>query len=362
MGRTVALVGALHPAARELALALEDDPEVERVLGLSRHEPPLLGPKFEFVQAGPGDPAFAEALAGVDTLVLFPLIDAADRNEEGRRARVLAGTRRSLEAAAGAATVVLWSSGVVYGAHPDNPVPILETQPTRPNPEFPAAGILAESEQVALASEGPAVVVLRGAGVWAPAWGTFLARSLMAPAMVGVRGQDPPLQCLAPADAVSALALATTGRLKGVYNVAPDDWVGARDAARAAGRRRLEVPQRVAQSTAERLWQAGMSAATAGELAFQTHPWVLGNAKLRQAGWAPTRSSAEAFAEAGGQKPAGVLVGGVQIRRSDVYRTAAAGLALAAAVAVARRQAKASRSARPATRRPAPGRRPTSPM
>jgi hypothetical protein len=291
---------------------------------------------------------------------------------------------------------VLWSSGVVYGAHPDNPVPIPETQPARPNPEFPAAGILAESERVALAAGGSrdlteservaleatlgdgspegsgepqggapvgrSVVVLRGAGVWAPAWGTFLARSLMAPAMVGVRGQDPPLQALAPADAVSALVLATSGRLQGVYNVAPDDWVGAKEAARAAGRRRLEVPQRVAQSTTERLWQAGMSAATAGELAFQTHPWVLDNARLRSAGWAPTRSSAEAFAEAGGQKPEGVLVGGVQIRRSDVFRGAAATLALAAAVAVARRQARAARSARPATRRPAPGRRPTSPM
>ena len=347
MARTVAVVGALHPAARELALALEDDPEVERVLGLSRHEPPLLGPKFEFVQAGPGDPSFAEALDGVDTLVLFPLIDAADRNEEGRRARVLEGTRRSLEAAAGAATVVLWSSGVVYGAHPDNPVPIPETQPARPHPEFPAAAILAESERVALATDtgDRTVVVLRGAGVWAPAWGTFLARSLMAPAMVGVRGQDPPLQALAPADAVSALVLATSGRLQGVYNVAPDDWVGAKEAARAAGRRRIEVPQRVVQSTTERLWQAGVSAATAGELAFQTHPWVLDNAKLRSAGWAPTRSSAEAFAEAGGQKPAGVLVGGVQIRRGDVVRGAAATLALAAVVAVARRQAKAGRAA-----------------
>jgi nucleoside-diphosphate-sugar epimerase len=353
VSRTVALVGALHPAARELALALEDDPEVGRVLGLSRHEPPLLGPKFEFVQAGPGDPAFAGALAGADTLVLFPLIDAADRNEEGRRARVVEGTRRSLEAAAGAATVVVWSSGVVYGAHPGNPVPIPETQPTRPNPEFPAAGVLAESERIALAAgeepSAPAVVVLRGAGVWAPSWGTFLARSLMAPAMVGVKGQDPPLQCLAPADAVSALVLATSGRLRGVYNVAPDDWVGAREAARAAGRRRLEVSQRVAQTTAERLWRAGMSAATAGELSYQTHPWVLDNARLRQAGWAPTRSSAEAFAEAGAQVPDGMLVGGVQVRRSDVYRGAAAALAMAAAVAVARRQVKAARSARPAT-------------
>jgi UDP-glucose 4-epimerase len=409
VARTVALVGALHPAARELALALEDDPGVGRVLGLSRHEPPLLGPKFEFVQAGPGDPAFATALAGVDTLVLFPLIDAADRNEEGRKARVVDGTRRSLEAAAGAATVVLWSSGVVYGAHPDNPVPIPETHPTRPNPEFPAAGVLAETERVALESapgDGPApgdggapdgppegsgrrgpgnpegvpretgkllqggapvsrsVVVLRGAGVWAPAWGTFLSRSLMAPAMVGVRGQDPPLQCLAPADAVAALVLAASGRLRGVYNVAPDDWIGAREAARAAGRRRLEVPQRVAQTTAERLWRAGVGAATAGELAYQMHPWVLDNARLRQAGWAPTRSSAEAFAEAGGQVPAGVQVGGVQVRRSDIYRGAAATLALAAAVAVARRQARSARSTRSAARGSGPtrNRRPPSPM
>jgi len=368
---TVALIGALHPAARGLALALEDDPGVERVLGLSRHEPPLLGPKFEFVQAGPGDPAFAGALAGVDTVVLFPLIDAADRNEDGRRARVVEGTRQALEAAAGAATVVLWSSGVVYGAHPGNPVPIPETHPTRPNPEFPAAGVLAESERIALEdASGRSVVVLRGAGVWAPAWGTFLGRSLMAPALVGVKGQDPPLQCLAPADAVSALALAATGRLVGVYNVAPDDWVGAREAARAAGRRRLEVSQRVAQTTAERLWRAGMSAATAGELSYQMHPWVLDNAKLRQAGWAPTRTSAEAFAEAGRQVPEGVMVGGVQVRRSDVFRGAAAGLALVAAVAVARRQAKAARSARPGAGGPRPAagtrpvrpRRPASPM
>jgi nucleoside-diphosphate-sugar epimerase len=371
LARTVALIGALHPAARGLALALEDDPGVERVLGLSRHEPPLLGPKFEFVQAGPGDPAFAGALAGVDTVVLFPLIDAADRNEDGRRARVVEGTRQALEAAAGAATVVLWSSGVVYGAHPGNPVPIPETHPTRPNPEFPAAGVLAESERIALDdASGRSVVVLRGAGVWAPAWGTFLGRSLMAPALVGVKGQDPPLQCLAPADAVSALALAATGRLRGVYNVAPDDWVGAREAARAAGRRRLEVSQRVAQTTAERLWRAGMSAATAGELGYQMHPWVLDNAKLRQAGWAPTRTSAEAFAEAGRQVPEGVMVGGVQVRRSDVFRGAAAGLALVAAVAVARRQAKAARSARPGAGGPRPGagtrpgrpRRPASPM
>jgi nucleoside-diphosphate-sugar epimerase len=354
----VALVGALHPGARQLALALEDDPAVDRVLGLSRHEPPLLGPKFEFVPAAPGDDRFAERLTTADVLVLFPLVDASDRNEEGRRERVLEATRRSLAAATRATTVVLWSSGVVYGAHPDNPVPIAETQPLRPNPDFPAAGVLAETEQLALASGGPAgrsVTVLRGAGVWAPAWGTFLSRSLMAPAIVGVRGSDPPQQCLAPADATSALRLAVSGSLEGVYNVAPDDWVHASAAAAAAGRRRVQVPQRVAQATAERLWRAGMSAATAGELHFHVHPWVLDNARLRSAGWAPTRTSAEAFAEAGRQLPAAVRVGRVQVRRDQVRRgvAAGAGLALLAVVAVARRQAR--------TRRRGAGRRPSSP-
>jgi nucleoside-diphosphate-sugar epimerase len=351
VGRTVALVGALHPGARQLALALEDDPAVERVLGLSRHEPPLLGPKFEFVRAGPGDERFAGSLAGADAVVLFPLVDAGDRNQEGRRERVLEGTRRTLAAATRAETVVLWSSGVVYGAHPDNPVPIPETQPPRPNPDFPAAAVLAESERLALAGGGDrgedgrrSVTVLRGAGVWAPAWGTFLSRSLMAPAMVGVRGSDPPLQCLAPADAVSALKLAVSGALEGVYNVAPDDWVGATAAAAAARRRRLVVPHRMALATAERLWRAGISAAAAGELHYHVHPWVLDNARLKAAGWAPTRSSAEAFADAGRQVPAGVHVGRVQVRRDHVRRGAAAGLALLAVVAVARRQARTRRS------------------
>jgi nucleoside-diphosphate-sugar epimerase len=344
VGRTIALVGALHPAARGLALACEDDPSVERVLGLSRQEPPLLGPKFEFVPAGPGDQRFAPALAEADAVVLFPLVDASDRNEEGRRGRVLDGTRQAVEAAGRAATLVLWSSGVVYGAHPGNPVPLDEAAPVRPNPDFPAAGVLAEAERLVLAeaerSGGPAVAVLRGAAVWAPDWGTFLARGLVGPAMVGVRGYDPPVQCLAPDDAVAALAIAAGGRLDGVYNVAPDDWVRASEVARLTGRRRVELPPRLAQPAADRFRGAGVAAATAGELQYHMHPWVLGNARLRAAGWAPARSTAEALADAARNLPEGVMVGRVQVRRGDVWRGAAAGLAVVAMVAVARRQGR----------------------
>jgi len=348
VARTVALVGAAHPGAGQLALALEDDPAVDRVLAFTHAELPMLGPKLEVVPAGPGEERFAKTLAEADVLVVFPLIDATDRNEAGQRDQVLEGVRAALHAAMGAGTVVLWSSGIVYGAHRDNPIPLTEAQPIRPNGDFAPAELLAEVERLVLgtAGGGRGTVVLRGAAIWTPSWGTFLSRLLQAPAIAAVRGYDPPVQGLDPADAASALALATRGELSGLYNVAPDDWVPASEAARIAGRRRLEVPERVAFTTAERLGRVGVSSAVPGELHYHMHPWVLDNRRLRAAGWTPRSTTAAAMAAAGQALPEGVHVGRIQVRRSNIYRGAAAGLALVAALAIARqRQARRARSA-----------------
>jgi len=343
VARTVALVGAVHPAARGLALALEHDPSVERVLGLSAHEPPLLGPKFELVPASPGEERFAAALAEAETVVLFPVLEAGDR-DGGRHARFVEGIRVALEAAQRASTIVLWSSGVVYGAHARNPVPITEAQPVRPNIGFAPAEALAEAEQLVLGAAGGragrSVTVLRAAAIWAPAWGTFLSRALRAPVILGVRGHNPPVQALHPDDAVSALALAVTGGLSGTYNVAPDDSVPARTVARTVGRRRVELPERAASAAAEQLWGLGVAATGRGELRYHMHPWVLDPGRLRAAGWAPTRSTPEALADAARGLADGVLVGRVEVRRGDVYRGAAAAVAVFAAVAVARRQGR----------------------
>jgi nucleoside-diphosphate-sugar epimerase len=341
MARTVALVGALHPAARGLALRLEDDPAVERVLGLSAQEPPLLGPKFEFVRAAPGSERFAAALAEADAVALFPLLDTGERGADGGALEV---ARLAVQAATGASTVVLWSSGVVYGARPDNQVPIPESQPPQPNEDFAPAGVFADVERAVLDGAGPGggrtVTVLRPAAIWEPSWGTFLGRTLQAPAMVGVRGYDPPLQALAPRDATDALVLALEGGLPGTYNVAPVDWVPAHEAARLAGRRRLQLPKPVAFNTAERLRRLGVSSAAPGELRYHMHPWVLDPSRLQAAGWSPRSGTAEALASAGRAPSDGVAVGGLQVRRSDLYKGAAAGVAMVATLALVRRRAR----------------------
>jgi nucleoside-diphosphate-sugar epimerase len=339
---TVALVGASHPAAGALALALEADPGVERVIGLDTSEPPVLGPKFEFLRARDGE-RLAAQLTSADVVVLFPMLDAGSRDAARQGTAVLDLANQVVKGAeAGAASrVVLWSSGVVYGAHADNPVPLAETDETRPAAEFPIARQLAEVEQVMLRfSGGKGAVVLRAAPVWAPSWGTVFSRWLAAPALFGVSGANPVMQALHPDDAASALALAVTGgTLDGVYNVAPTDWVEAREVASITGRRRVQLPEPLAFTLVERLWALGIADGPPGELRYLMWPWVLDAGKLRAAGWTPAKSTRQALAEAGNAQRDGVALGRLTIRREDVYRGIGAGLAAVTLLALARRAA-----------------------
>jgi nucleoside-diphosphate-sugar epimerase len=243
--------------------------------------------------------------------------------------------------AAGAGRLVLWSSAVVYGAHADNPVPLTETHPTRPAADFPISVQLVEVERVVLGFDGAdGAVVLRAAPVWAPSWGTVFSRWLAAPVLLGVSGANPAMQALHPDDAAGALALALRGDLPGgVYNVAPDDSVDGGEVATITGRRRLQLPEPVMFTLAERLWGLGVADGPPGELHYLMWPFVLDAAKLRAAGWAPTRTTREALDEAGRAQRDGVAIGRLTIRREDVYRGIGAGLAGVGLLALARRAA-----------------------
>jgi nucleoside-diphosphate-sugar epimerase len=346
--RTVALVGAAHPAARALAIALEADPAVDRVLGLAASEPPLLGPKFEYVKAARNE-RLAAQVAPASIVVLFPSLDIGQRDQQEAGSTALRELRHVLAGIQsagppGAEAVILWSSGIVYGAHPGNPVPLTEQSPLRPNDDFPAAATLAEMERLVLDLRSPArTVVLRAAPVWSPDWGTLAGRWLAGPALIGLRGSDPPVQALHPDDVGSALALAvhggtTDGGLSGVYNVAPSDWVPVSDAAALAGRRRVTLPPAAALAGAERLWDIGVAAGPAGGLRFLSDPWVLDASKLRFEGWAPRHSTADALKAAGRVERDGLAIGRVTVRRADVYRTVGTAVATVAMMTAVRRR------------------------
>jgi nucleoside-diphosphate-sugar epimerase len=233
--------------------------------------------------AGAGSPValdgeFGPRLDGVTTIV--HLGDVPD-------------TRRLLAAAdrVGVTTVVLLSSATVYGAWADNPVPLPEVAPLRPNPGASWPTDLAERERVLAewrdGGDGRRGVVLRPTVIVDGAHAGGPARRLAGLGRVRVRGGSRPLQAVHARDVAAAVVLAVDGDLDGVYNVAPDGWVPD-ETARALVRApfRVALPARLARA---------LIRLPAGLLPYTMHPWVVANDRLRAAGWTPTFTNEEAL-------------------------------------------------------------------
>jgi len=192
-------------------------------------------------------PEARHALEGVD--VLWHLGAQLWRSRDGRQIAVnIEGTMNV--AACGAARIVLASSAAVYGAHPDNPLPITEDQPPRPNAECAYAWHKLEAERI-VGAAAPAAVLRIGA-VLGPHADPAVQRATRGYRWVVPAVSAPQaLQFLDEDDAARALLAAGTSDATGVWNVAPPDWLDEHDIARMAGGRVLRLPTRAALTVAE---------------------------------------------------------------------------------------------------------------
>ncbi|MGH8974416.1 MAG: NAD-dependent epimerase/dehydratase family protein [Acidimicrobiia bacterium] len=240
-------------------------------------------------------------LEGVDVLVhLAGVHDAIPDGDLMARVNVV-GTRRVLEAAGatGVGKVVLNSSATVYGAWPNNPIPLNEDAPLRPNPGFPLAAHKAEAERLlaewAEAHPGSVATVLRMATVVGPRADHALSRLLRSRLPLGLSGAPAPVQFLHEDDAVEAIALAVTADLTGAYNVAADGWMSRDDLRGVVGRRvQPTVPPELAERVLGRLWPAGLVDLPPSAVPYLVHSWVVAIDRLRGAGWSPGHSNEEA--------------------------------------------------------------------
>jgi nucleoside-diphosphate-sugar epimerase len=246
-------------------------------------------------------------------------------------------TRAVLRSAgAGARRVVYVSSAMVYGAWPNNPVPLTEDAPMRPNPGFAYATAKAESERLALewreSNADARLAVLRPVTVLGGGDGRF-TRLLRDVLPAGVADPIPPVQYLHGDDLADAVLLACTAELDGVFNVAPDGWMSEEEAkALSAGPVRVRLPRRL---------QPLLGPDVPKEvLPYLLHPWVVANDRLRAEGWRPRYSSEEAFvAGAGVPRWQSLSLGRRQAIATGGVAGAAAAVA-AAAVAIVRRRSR----------------------
>ena len=237
---------------------------------------------------------------------------------------------------AGVKHVTLVSSASVYGAWPDNSLPLAEDAPVRPNPEAPFAVRHAEAECTVrswLASPGNTAAILRPAPVVSLPIGGPIGEAMIATASVRVGPGDPPSQFLHLDDLASAVVLAVQKQLTGEFNVAPNGWLTTaelRDLLGARPKMRLPWPlsARLDRYLARRIGHE----APVGILAYTRHAWVIANDRLVAAGWQPRYGNDQAFVHA----DVGMPWDGLTARQRQYVSLAVSGLVVVAiAVALA---------------------------
>jgi len=310
-GAVLAVTGAGSGLGAAVLAALARSPRVRRVIGVDRTvagpadpEGPAADGTAEVAwrQIDPADPRLPAALEGATAVVHLAVDVAPDPDRAGQRQRNTRAAQTVLTAAfaAGVRRVVVVTSAMVYGARADNPVPLPDDAPLRAVPEASALGDLIEVERIAARARrthrGLAVIVLRPATVLGAGDREPMAALLSAPRLLRIRGVDGHWQFCHVDDLAAAIELAALGGLGDAEaaTVAADGWLTSAELERVTGRRGLELPERVAVGTAERLHRLGVTPAPPSELAYLLHPWVVEADTLRAAGWRPAYGNADA--------------------------------------------------------------------
>jgi nucleoside-diphosphate-sugar epimerase len=340
-GLTVAVTGASGYVAARLIELLAAEDGVGRILGFDVREPlGAASSKLVFDQVDVRNPALEARLSGVDVVIHLAFVMDPLRDESEMRDVNVNGSQNVFKCAgrAGVKKLVYTSSATVYGAHPDNDVPLTEDSPLRANLDFSYPAHKLEVEYVVreFREEFPQipVTVFRPAIVFGPHVDNAWSHLLELPVLPGVRGYRPPLQFIHEDDVSAALAFAALEELDGVFNLTPDGWMEHDEMMALLDKRRVELPEPLAFQAAERLWNVGLAEAPAGMLHYVMHPWVMSPAKLTAAGFRCRHSSYQAFIETIAGTSSRVRLGRSRMERRDLKRGAAVAAGLAGAFGV----------------------------
>jgi nucleoside-diphosphate-sugar epimerase len=341
-GPVVAVTGAARGLGHELAVRLAASARVSRVIAIDDHRGEATGVTWRVVDVR--DPVLASRLAEVDVLVHTDLDLTPDSDRAARRAFNVRGVQTVLTAAAAGrvARVILLTSAMVYGASPDNPVPLPETAPLAADPDGSVVGDLLEIEDLARRSPrthpGMAVTVVRPAALVGAGVDTLVTRHFEAPRLLTVKGSAPRWQFCHTDDLISALELAVTGEVTGAFAVGCDGWLEQDQVEELSGLRGIELPVGLTFGTVQRLHRIGITPAPATDLNYVVYPWVVDCAVLRAAGWRPSHDNSSALAALLEQRTGHHAVAGRRLAGKEATITAAgATVAVIGTAAIVRR-------------------------
>lgn len=250
--KRVAITGVSGYIGCRLLSRLEGMENVERVVGVDVNPPEDSPPKLRFYRQDISEPLgdiFAEN--AVDSAIHLAFVLRPTHDKAGARRVGIDGTVSFLEGCRQAQVkhVLYLSSHTVYGAHPDNALPLREDSPMRPLPGFQYSWDKAQAERefrdFAAIHDDTCVTILRSCPVVGPNAGSSVVASMLKPIMIFVAGYDPPMQFVHEDDLVELLVTLLGRKRAGVFNVAGDGDIQYSGIAKLCQRRTVALPEKV---------------------------------------------------------------------------------------------------------------------
>ena len=227
MGIKLAITGITGYFGKVLLPRLIQDDDIERITGIDAvpFSNPPSSEKVAFHQMDVRDPQIEALLVDHDVILhmafkLMKLPGAKDTDQIN-----IDGSKYIFDLAVklGIPKLIFTSSVVAYGLHPDNPNPVAEKMPLRPNNGLYYSRAKAELESYLdhLSAKAPDMIItrLRPCTVVGPTVARPMVESLISNTLIMVKGYNPPYQLVHEDDVASAIHMAIKENLHGAYNV-----------------------------------------------------------------------------------------------------------------------------------------------
>jgi UDP-glucose 4-epimerase len=294
-----------------LAQALERDPEVEVIVGVSPRDPTCELTRTEYVRVGTQHALLRRIVqaAAIDTVIDTRLIvDSTVASPRSAHENNVIGTMNILAACGGPDSpvrkVVFKSSAHYYGCERDDPAYFTEAmrRPHPPRTLIEKDIVEAERAVGAFAERNGDVIVtvLRFANGLGPDIATSHSALFSLPAVPSILGFDPRYQFIAEDDIAGVLEHAARHDLRGIYNAAADGVLVLSEITSLLGK----PPAPILPP-----WGTGLAAGAVRRLGLRIPPEMLqqlrygralDNRNLKAAGYqfgATSRETVQAFAE-----------------------------------------------------------------
>jgi UDP-glucose 4-epimerase len=280
-----------------LAQSLEQDEEVEAIIGIDRRPPKVALERTEFVQVADAHSLIQRIVhaAEIDTVIDTRLVvDSTVTTPRRAHENNVVGTTNILAACSGPDTpvrkLVFRSSAHYYGSEQDDPAFFTEAMERPHPPRTRIESDIVDAEHAVLAfdaSTAPVtVVIIRFAQGLGPGMRTAVTQLLRQPGVPCILGFDPRFQCIHEDDIVGILEhAARSDEMEGIYNGAADGVLALSEVAGLLGKPLLPVLPP---------WGTGFAAQQLGRLGLEIPPELvnllrfgrgLDNRKLKATGY-----------------------------------------------------------------------------